>query len=108
MGTNPTRSFVVGVRRVARKFFSPLFLLIVSYTYRYMSRFNNIQDNKFKILLSIREERKQQSMKSKQPKSLYEQIIGIFDKKDSAPRTYNDKIVITQEDMYKDLNEGRD
>ena len=73
-----------------------------------MSRFNNIQDNKFKILLSIREERKQQSMKSKKPLSLYEQIIGIFNKKDSAPRTYNDKIVITQEDMYKDLNEGRD
>ena len=47
-------------------------------------------------------------MKSKQPKSLYEQIIEIFDKKIRNTRTYNDKIVITQEDMYKDLNEGRD
>lgn len=59
-------------------------------------------------------------MKRKEPKSLYEQFIGIFDKKDSAPRTSNDKhsrtritsripkYNITEEDMYKDLNEGRD
>ena len=76
-----------------------------------MSRFNNIQHNKFKILLSIREERKQQSMKRKQPVTLCERLqypFGIFNKRNSAPRTYNDKIVITQEDMYKDLNEGRD
>ena len=72
-----------------------------------MSRYRNIQDNKFKILLSIREERKQQSMKRKEPVSLYEQIIGMFYNKDSAPRI-NDKIVITQEDIEKDLHEGRD
>ena len=36
--------------------------------------------------------------------------MKIFDKKIRVhhTRTYNDKIVITQEDMYKDLNEGRD
>ena len=88
-----------------------------------MSRFNNIQDNKFKILLSIREERKQQSMKRKEPVTLCERLqnpFGIFDKRNSAPRTSNDKhsrtritsrktrFHITQEDMYKDLNEGRD
>ena len=72
-----------------------------------MSRYRNIQDNKFKILLSIREERKQQSMKRKEPVSFYEQIIGMFYNKDSAPRI-NDKIVITQEDIEKDLHEGRD
>lgn len=73
-----------------------------------MSRYRNIQDNKFKILLSIREERKQQSMKRKEPVSLYEQVLGMFYNKDSAPRTINDKIVITQEDIEKDLHEGRD
>ena len=72
-----------------------------------MSRYRNIQDNKFKILLPIREERKQQSMKRKEPVSLYEQIIGMFYNKDSAPRI-SDKIVITQEDIEKDLHEGRD
>ena len=72
-----------------------------------MSRYRNIQDNKFKILLPIREERKQQSMKRKESVSLYEQIIGMFYNKDSAPRI-SDKIVITQEDIEKDLHEGRD
>lgn len=75
-----------------------------------MSRYRNIQDNKFKILLSIREERKQHSMKRNQPVSLYSHlrgIIGMFYNKDSAPRI-NDKIVITQEDIEKDLHEGRD
>ena len=46
-------------------------------------------------------------MKRKEPVSLYEQIIGMFYNKDSAPRI-NDKIVITQEDIEKDLHEGRD
>lgn len=78
-----------------------------------MSRFNNIQDNKFKILLSIREERKQQSMKRKEPVSLYEQIIGMFYNKDSAPRTIRDislntDIHITEEDILNDLHEGRE
>ena len=76
-----------------------------------MSRFNNIQDNKFKILLSIREERKQQSMKRKEPVTLCERLqnpFGIFDKRNSAPRIRKTRFNITQEDMYKDLNEGRD
>jgi len=78
-----------------------------------MSRFNNIQDNKFKILLSIREERKQQSMKRKQPVTLCERLqnpFGIFDKRNSAPRTRKRRkfFNLTEQDILKDLNEGRD
>ena len=76
-----------------------------------MSRHRNIQDNKFKVLLSIREERKQQSMKKKP--TLLQRLAGMVYNKDSAPRTIRDislqsNIHITEEDILNDLHEGRE
>ena len=76
-----------------------------------MSRYRNIQDNKFKILLSIREERKQQSMKKKP--TLLQRLAGMINNKALAPRTIRDisldtDIHITEEDILNDLHEGRE
>lgn len=68
-----------------------------------MSRFENIQNNKFKILLSIREERK-----AKQPRKLnrFQSMLGKL--YTAFTPTLNTHIHITQEDIDKDLNEGRE
>lgn len=76
-----------------------------------MSRYRNIQDNKFKILLPIREERKQQSMKKKP--TLLQRLAGMIYNKALAPRTIRDislntDIHITEEDILNDLHEGRE
>ena len=76
-----------------------------------MSRYRNIQDNKFKILLSIREERKKQSMKKKP--TLLQRLAGMINNKALAPRTIrdislNNDIHITEEDILNDLHEGRE
>lgn len=70
-----------------------------------MSRFQNIQNNKFKILLSIREERKAQ-----QPRKFnrFQSMLGkLFTKSCCNPLNVSTHIHITQEDIDKDLNEGR-
>jgi len=68
-----------------------------------MSRFENIQENKFKILLSIREERKAQ-----QPRKFncFQSMLGKLYKAWN-PLNVSTHIHITQEDIDKDLNEGR-
>ena len=69
-----------------------------------MSRYQNIQKNKFKILLPIREERKAQ-----QPRKLnrFQSMLGKLNKAISNPLNVSTHIHITQEDIDKDLNEGR-
>ncbi len=76
-----------------------------------MSRYSNIQNNKFKVLLSIREERKQESMKKKP--TLFQRLIGKCLNKSYNPPTIRDitlqsNIQITEEDILNDLHEGRE
>ena len=68
-----------------------------------MSRFQNIQKNKFKIILPIREERKaQQPRKFNRFQSMLGKLYNAFN-----PLNVSTHIHITQEDIDKDLNEGR-